>query len=335
MGQRANLLLRREGRTELFYTHWRANTLDSDLFWGPAAAEAFIRAQRSESEGAAWLDEVWAEGGAVVDFDRRVLLWFGGEEGECDVPLRRVHLALMRELWPEWSVRWAHGHLPELATYVGRSTEDLLTPEGEAWTPSLEAPEAPDWLSSVVSFEGPREEWKLLGLDQDASELALVGVRLVALLDEADLPDRLDASRGPEFPQGGLHVDAVRRRLDVWTAPPQPVFEERLQAKWPGWGIRWHRDRFEAVSEKLGNRLQLPERDPVALVDRVRSAVLRAPPDRGGLVQELTGVLGAESVVGVNPFALRDDPPAAPDHAHAEAFERAVASASRRGGRLA
>lgn len=59
MGQRANLIVRTTERDELYYSHWRANTLDSDLFWGPEAATAFARAQRSVAEGAEWLDEIW------------------------------------------------------------------------------------------------------------------------------------------------------------------------------------------------------------------------------------------------------------------------------------
>jgi hypothetical protein len=80
VGQRANLLIVGADGYELFYTHWRANTLDADLFFGPDPALAFIRSQRSTAEGAEWLDETWAEGGAVLAPTRRELLWFGGED---------------------------------------------------------------------------------------------------------------------------------------------------------------------------------------------------------------------------------------------------------------
>jgi hypothetical protein len=61
-----------EGRNyQLFYSHWCANTLPRDLFWGPNHAAAFIRIQRAVDEDTGWLDEVWAEGGALLDFDRK------------------------------------------------------------------------------------------------------------------------------------------------------------------------------------------------------------------------------------------------------------------------
>jgi hypothetical protein len=54
MGQRANYVLVEEsGRWSLFYSHWAANTIDRDLFWGPDHAIAFVRAQRPTTE---WLD---------------------------------------------------------------------------------------------------------------------------------------------------------------------------------------------------------------------------------------------------------------------------------------
>lgn len=77
MGQRANLILVEGREYQLFYSHWCANTLPRDLFWGPEHAVAFIRIQRAVDDSG-WLDEVWAEGGAVVDLDRKHFLLYGG-----------------------------------------------------------------------------------------------------------------------------------------------------------------------------------------------------------------------------------------------------------------
>ena len=59
MGQRANLILVERGRPVVYYTHWRANTLPRDLFWGPRYALPFFRSQRLIEDGTL-LDEVWA-----------------------------------------------------------------------------------------------------------------------------------------------------------------------------------------------------------------------------------------------------------------------------------
>jgi len=90
MGQRANLIIVSNGSAEIYYTHHRATTLDKDLFWGPDYVKGFIRAQQPVLDRSL-LDEIWAEGGAVMDLDKRHLLWFGVEFLTGRVPLRRLH----------------------------------------------------------------------------------------------------------------------------------------------------------------------------------------------------------------------------------------------------
>src|SRR5262249_14127948 len=98
VGQRANPVLVEGGEDQLFYSHWCANTLPRDLFRGPGHAVAFIRMQRAVDDSG-WLDEVWAEGGAVIDLDRRYFLLYGGEDVLYDVPLRRIYLRLLAQVW--------------------------------------------------------------------------------------------------------------------------------------------------------------------------------------------------------------------------------------------
>ncbi|HJW92891.1 MAG TPA: hypothetical protein VJ901_04675 [Thermoanaerobaculia bacterium] len=106
MGQRANLIVIEHGQRTVYYDHWCANRLDDELFWGPEEALHFIR-QREPAGDGGWLDEVWCEGAALLDLDRRDLLFFGGEDVLYDVRLRRVHLDLLRRQWDGWTVRWA------------------------------------------------------------------------------------------------------------------------------------------------------------------------------------------------------------------------------------
>lgn len=336
MGQRANLIVRATEGDELYYSHWRANTLDSDLFWGPEAATAFARAQRSVDEGAEWLDEIWAEGGAVIDHVERVVLWFGGEDVAYDVPLRRVHLALMSECWPGWEVRWAHEHITQLAAHVGRSWHDLLTAErepveGDFPDEPFPVPGEHDGdlgLMSAVSTRAADGTWKVLGVAGVADSLALVGPAVAAKLAATPAPAAFDYARHARaLPTGCLHLDLATRRFELWVALPHPDFERRLRDAWPGWEVRWHRDRFEAVTEMLGDRLVLPFDTEASLLAQVRAIALRESRDRSGLVPQLAATpprSAGAGEVGINPFALRDDPSPSPGP-HAEiAFERLV-----------
>lgn len=57
MGQRANLVIIKQDGYDLHYSHWCANTLPQDLFWGPQHAIAFIEAQPKVDE-TGWLDDI-------------------------------------------------------------------------------------------------------------------------------------------------------------------------------------------------------------------------------------------------------------------------------------
>lgn len=139
MGHRANLMIIREGNYSLYYSHWCAITLPSDLFWGPEAAVAFIE-QQEPAEG--WLDNAWAEGCACVDLDHRHLLWYGGEDEHYEIPLRRHLLKMMQPLWPGWTIEWASSGILDMAAYVGYPVEELISEVSRTITPLSLVPES-------------------------------------------------------------------------------------------------------------------------------------------------------------------------------------------------
>lgn len=73
MGARAQYVVVENGAWQRYFSHWAAGRVVDDLLPGPAAATRCFRARRKIDE---WLDDVWCEGAALVDHDRRILLWF-------------------------------------------------------------------------------------------------------------------------------------------------------------------------------------------------------------------------------------------------------------------
>ena len=319
VGQRANLLVvERPGSYELYYSHWRANALDQDLFWGPEVALASIRAHVSVAEGAEWLDERWCEGGAVLDLARRHLLWFGGEDVMYDVLLRRVLQGVMRERWPGWSIAWAAEGITDLARYVGEPVGPLLVLEKDRRRPKRVDLGEPG-RGTIISARTPSG----LGLRSTTLwDAAFAGEALVRALGRT--VDRLPfAPDGP--PLHGIHLDLVERTVGAWSALDLADAARRLRDAWPGWTTTFRGDRFEAQVEACAGRLELPPIAEEAHLSRVRDIVLRDVPDRSHVMSDVA-LAFAPQTVEVDPAALRDDPPDLAAVATAEAFDAAVAA---------
>ena len=92
MGQRADARSSSSRGAIAFTTIIGAQTVWTATFSGDLTTQQeFIRVQDQVGDDE-WLDDIWAEGGAVLDRDRSALLFFGGEDVRYDVPLRRLYL---------------------------------------------------------------------------------------------------------------------------------------------------------------------------------------------------------------------------------------------------
>jgi hypothetical protein len=335
MGQRANLVIVSGGRAELFYSHWRANTLDVDLFWGPPYATAFVRAQQGGAE-VRWLDDVWAEGGAVIDHDRRVLLFFGGEDVMYDVPRRRLHLALMARLWRGWDVRWAYGDIADIAAYVGVPKETVLAAEDDPEPTDLSPPAERGWVNVAVTVRRGDGSCRVYPSHDLIDDLARAGPGLLAAAAARDGERHVRWSDWTTtFPQAGLHADEPERTVEFWQADPGVECAARAARCWPGWTVRFHGDHYEWHAPRAGGALEYPTPDPAALANEIRDRLLR-PAGRSGadLMLDLTARLRDEGKgeVTANPHALEDAQLDLSEATKIELLEAALADVGGRAG---
>ncbi len=265
MGQRANMVVVRDGAWRLYYDHWCAGRLDVELFWGPEPATEFIE-QRAAVDNDDWLDEVWCEGAAIVDHDRRVLVFFGGEKIAFDVPLRRAQLALMGETWPGWTIRWANEGIVTIGAYLELPSARFLdTCEADpqerfrAWSD----PGDPSGTLLTVKKDGVTTARHVTG---DEESLRLGPTHLDILREVAGAPS-LEITG--DMPTGGVHLDFDTREAAVWWADWAPVMEARFTAAWPGWTIEWLGDRYERHIALAGIDIRLPETPCAALQTKV------------------------------------------------------------------
>ncbi|MFI9809175.1 hypothetical protein ACIHEJ_33340 [Streptomyces sp. NPDC052301] len=128
MGARAQYVVVENGTWQRYCSHCAAHRVVDDLLPGPVAATRCFRANREIDE---WLDDTWCEGAALVDHDRRILLWFAFADGWADHLAARAVLA---RTWPGWDVRFAHDGMGDLTHHLGLG-RDLTR--------------APDWFETI------------------------------------------------------------------------------------------------------------------------------------------------------------------------------------------
>ncbi|OBA75514.1 hypothetical protein A5642_07900 [Mycolicibacterium mucogenicum] len=176
------------------------------LIGGPDLALEFLESLRRQNSHDWWTDPLWCDGGAVFDFDRRRVVFFG-DSLMVDMPFRRTILAALAEVWAGYEICYAYDGTAEIGGYVGK----------EFALPSLDGLSAPKLaksrnslchLVSVIDASGELRMWPLWWGDSKAWHGP-------ALLDK--LPGggvrrlRLD-----KIPEGGVHIDVPRNVVGVW-----------------------------------------------------------------------------------------------------------------------
>jgi hypothetical protein len=320
------LLIVEEGQYELFYSHWCANTLTRDLFWGPEHAVQFVRMQRQVDESG-WLDEVWAEGAAVVDLDRQILLLFGGEDILYDIPLRRVYIEFLRRVWKGWDVRWAYEGIAAIADYVGYPRSKVLSPGKLETVCSLAFAEKRDWTDTVASIRWAAGDVRLYPLAGYAEAYLSSGPSLLNSPEAEHGLEVLSLAKYIEgFPVGGFHIEVPSQTVEFWMANDAPDVMARVRKCWPGWTLLWHRDAFEFQADRTQGLLRFPTRSRPALEKQVTQMLLvEAGRSGADAIWELSEQDRAEGkTVEINPWALRDDRLELPMHVRRKILASAV-----------
>ncbi|UJR85328.1 hypothetical protein [Sandaracinus amylolyticus] len=328
MGDRANLVFVEHRERRVFYGHWSAKTLVNELFWGADHARRWILDHREVGDEG-WLDDVWAEGGAVLDVDRRELLLFGGEELRCDAARRRTYLALVREVWTGWDVRWAERGVVDLAERAGvpaslvRSEQVLIDPI--TTLPSPDDDHEANCIATFVFEDGRMRHFPLaLFIDEHVTG----GVELVELARSVEGRERFVFAPARDWwLEGGFHVDVAARRVVLWCGRDLPRLDE-IAARWSGYelvhvGASWE----EHVALSRGTLVIEPLSEDERIAELRASLVTGSVAGDGrALLSEMIDEAEREGrSVQVNPYAL-DEPARGIALDRAAIFDAAVAS---------
>jgi hypothetical protein len=260
MGNRATYALVEAGAVTYYYEHWGGYSIPGDVLAGPGATAAYLRGLEAAD---ALLDAGWAEGGILLDADRRRLLLWGGVNLRWNAYLRRPYLPALRRRWPGWRVEWPVEGVADFARHLGVDPASVLSTEAD---PGDEAP------ASVAELRrsGPADEMRILltvrwadgrVTDHALHEAVWTAPVLVwgpPVLDQ--FRDRAsDALPSEALAHMGAFLDVPSRAL--WVYEPttlDPRYLAGLRRRWPGWRVRGH-------TEGLVRQVALSGREPRAV----------------------------------------------------------------------
>lgn len=256
MGNRANFVIVTGQDWQLHYSHWAGCRMLDALIAGPEFALRYAESLRPCPKDQ-WVDPMWADGGAVMDLDRRRLLFFG-DELMVEMPLRRAVMSVLAAVWSDYAIGWAYDGTVELAGYVGAE----LPPYSWDKRPHVRLARGRNSLCHLVSVIDDEERLRLWPLWWHLSK-AWHGPALVDMLPGRGVT-RLTLGK---IPEGGVHIDMPRKTVGAWqTADTMGIFQA-LPGLWNGWQAYCWQDRFEEQVTRCKGALRVPELDVVAGID--------------------------------------------------------------------
>jgi hypothetical protein len=261
MGHRTNLIIIENGEKKVFYDHWIAINLDKTLFWDFTFALEYFKAQEKVDERM-WLDELFAEGGAVLDVDKKYLLWFAcGDIGRF-VPYRRKFLELQRKTWEGWEVEWATRGVVDMAEYVGYPKENVFNDfRWDEENMTLKMPKAKCKVDGIGCWIDKNGDAKLYPYNwYHGKDFLELGSEIFDLMQNTESFSELNLAKWRcKFPKCGFVIDEKARIIEFWEASPCANSVNRLKAVWDDWEIIWHQDNYEFQLDKLKGKLVFPK----------------------------------------------------------------------------
>jgi hypothetical protein len=289
LGNRANYVIVENGQAQIFFSRWGALTIPSVLLSGPEGTLEYI-CQLTPDESL--LNNVWAEGGVLVNVDTHRALFWGGNSIAEHPYLRRPLLTALSLLWPGWSIDWALFGVADLARSIGWEVSQVLDNQF-AQTAFLAGNEAvvtetqlleslhakdPKTILSIRRNTGEVKDYLLIleeffdGDPQTFYQLATLyqalslGPRLLNLLpiESTSFPPKEGSKQEPHQ---GAYVDEEMQTIWIWENETlDSRYLEAVARRWPGWQVQGH-------VEGMVRHVILSGRDPAAVKVSAQQAV--------------------------------------------------------------
>jgi hypothetical protein len=239
MGSRANYIVIQDGKTSYHYHHWGAQRIPADFLWGAEEALSFVREQEQRDE---LLDMTWCEGAALIDCDQQVLLLFGGENIPYSNTLKRLYIALLRESWAGWRIRWPRYEICDVATYLDYPLDRIITGTLEEAYDVLTQDDlgrSAQWDGTLISIQqhGAISHYTM---DFRALELLYQGSQILGILEPLPFAQIRPETQNHSY-ESVLFIDRDRHVIAFHdNVDRDPRILPTLQSKWEGWDVDEH-----------------------------------------------------------------------------------------------
>jgi len=327
MGSRANMIIVEGGSYGIYYDHWAAQTMDRKVFWGPEHVFKWIISHPKE-QPEPWLDQAWCEGGILLDLDRRLLLFFGGENLPYDFTLKETFLKLLPYNWSGWETHWAKRGIVDLAEYVGHDLNDVISKVEQK---KLSYEKAQKFISEPISIHYAKVLISIADNNGCGAALCMdthgwghylsLGEELLALIKDVTSRQTIEIGYD-EGVQEGFHIDAVNKRLLVWDMSSYGVWNpDAIKQQWPGWEVVDLLDDFLHHLRLLGSRVSLESVDENSVLETLKGIVCAEEREASAYTSSLEALVSHGYKVEANPRIFQTTPMAFGEISREKQFE--------------
>jgi len=245
MGHRANLILVENKTPKIYSDHWDGQKTPNLLAQGLVYCENHFKGLKEDGY---LMDNVWAEGGILIDKDKQNVLFFNVEFLES-VALQNAFINYLEQnIWINWTIKWAFRGNVDFAEYLNLMDDHILADGSKPNFHNLkdssilklrEEDSTFAALSLITIVEKDLvKDFVLLG---DSTEVNYCLARGIALKDylsqafETVAPEKIKESEIEDI----LLVDYHNKAIFVcWVYDTDDRHLSAIKDIWPGWDCK-------------------------------------------------------------------------------------------------
>lgn len=266
MGQRANYIIKYGDTHTIYYNHWRAPQIPSDLYLGEKRFLDFVETCRVSD---VLLNELWIEGCVVIDKPNRNLHFWSGHFGQ-ETSVHRLYLQELAKKWNGWTVAFMPNRMYDIDQILGInyiSGQEL--PRVHEWTATQILENEPDnYLSTLVIVKNEHTLFVTEMGDFCTEPIIAYGSEVVSLLlpkPQIPLP-----KEGHDVGYEAIIIDEVEKHIYINLS--NFGLWEQCAERWPGYKLTMGNYGYLGILEHAGinvSHLQMAPTDARKLFEDI------------------------------------------------------------------